>query len=569
MRRSTPTRRSFVYPPIGSHPPQMNEMLAVLEKYHRDVSFIKYLFLANCVVVAILLMGSVHLLWGDSTNKLILQKFEKLLAEVRNSSKVQTTIKGMLKDLFQGAVQDEENKRATQEFFLNILQNSKSPLGSVFTDVLQTEHVRNSLKDTLLDVSTYLCNNEQVQMKVYHLLSEAIHLPIAVNTSKKWLNDLLKSDSVTNNVREVLRDEIFKNEEVLNDSVAFVQNALLSAIRDKKTKEMSKLFFASVLSNPEIQQQISGNLWKIIKLAVSPKWMTYEGDELHLEVESQSPSARGGARGEDPLLDAGRAHVGTISCDVCEVSDVRHVGGHLGEGPPERGELLPLGRNRGGADEEERVVSERGAAADEEERVANQTGDAANESAETANQMRRVITLFERADTNDEHADVTACEQTYVGQPFQIAKGGSFPHVGVEHLGELRSFLLPPHPSGNISPPLKVIPMSKFRSLREGAGHLTSLRRDHGASGSSGANGSSGATPPGTASHSSDVPNAAPLNCAPLNSAPLNPACGMREQMKFFLLDAYRFYAQKYYFYYYYVERVKEVLQKALGVKFF
>ncbi|GAB65228.1 hypothetical protein PCYB_052460, partial [Plasmodium cynomolgi strain B] len=643
-------RRSVGYYPIGGRSSQINEVLILLNKYQRDMSFMKYLFVANCVIMASLILGSVHLLWGDSMNKYVLTKIEKLLVEMKDSSKTQTIIKGMVNDLLHSVINDEKNKNATTKFFLDTLDNSKTEMGNVFTDVLQTEHVRNSLKNVFLDVSSYLCNNEHVQMKVYHLLSEAIHLPIAINTSKRWLNDLLKSDSVTNNVREIIRNEIFNNDQVINNSVVFVQNALLNAVHDNKTKEVSKLFFASILSNPEIQQQISVNLWKILKMAISPKWMTYEGDDLDFKVANQSQN-----------------HVGAISCDVCHVGDVlqdsgvRHVSSvrlgsdDLVEAPslealPNREELLPLGRNKGSAPsgaaapvegrqmgelarEAKRVMSETGEATSEMEeatsemeKATSETGEATSETKQVMNEMRHVIYLFERAHMCDGNADATSCERTYDGKPFQVGMAGILRHVDMEHLEELRSLLFPPHRSDNNSTPLSAISVCKFKSVKEeGADPMSSLRRAHGLSGfyfanrlsslyfanrfgRSGSNGW-GAIPPGTvlagepplgttspscATPSSAVPNHAradysqakhartdysqakhartdysQTNYSPTDYAPTNHAVtrarGVAVRIKFFLLDAYRFYAQKYYFYYYYVERVKGVLQKALG----
>ncbi|EUD66991.1 hypothetical protein C922_02575 [Plasmodium inui San Antonio 1] len=632
-------RRSAVYYPIGtSSRSEINEMLILLNKYQRDMSFMKYLFVANCVIMAILISGSVHLLWGDSMNKYILTKIEKLLTEVKNSSKTQTIMKGILSDLLCSVVNDEKNKNATKKFFLDTLQNSKTEMGSVFTDVLQTEHVRNSLKNVFQEVSSYLSRNEQMHMKVYHLLSQAIHLPIAINTSKRWLNNLLKSESVTSNVREVLRNEVFKNDQVVNDSVLFVQNALLTALQDKETKEASKFFFASILSNPEFQQQISGNIWKIVKLALSPKWMTYEGDDLQVKVghQPQCPSRNTGeeeAPLHNPLLDAGKSHLGTISCDVHDgggvfsdsgvshVDDVRHISNvhhvtsirlnsddlveaHPREAVPNREELLPLGRNKGNAPSGAAPVEgcQMGEVALEKKQVMSETKQDTNEREQTtneaeqaANEMRHVINLFERAHMCDGHADVTACKQTYTGQAFQTNMAGNLRHVDTQQLDELRSFLFPPHPSQNNSTPISGISISKFKSVKEGAGHLESLRTVHRLNGSYFANRiersdghGGGAIPPGTVlpgeaplgttSRSGSVPGSA-MSSSAIRSSPMpnysptdhaiTPTRGIAVRVKFFLLDAYRFYAQKYYFYYYYVERVKAVLQKALGVKFF
>ncbi|ANQ06826.1 Uncharacterized protein PCOAH_00011370 [Plasmodium coatneyi] len=537
-------RRSVLYHPIGRHPYQMSQVLILLNKYQRDMAFIKYIFLANCVILVSLIFASVHLFWGDSMNRYVVSKIEKLLTEVKNSSNTQTILKGMVDDLLYSVVNDEKNKSATTKFFLDILQNSKTEVGNVFTDVLQTEHVRNNLRSVFLDVSSYLCNNEQVQTKVYHLLAEAIHLPIAIDTSKKWLNDLFKSESVTSNVRKVIRDEIFNNEQVVNNSVLFVQNALLNAMQDKKTKEVSKLFFASILSNPEFQQQISGSLWKIVKLALSPKWMTYEGDHLDFKVSSQLQTKREEVHMQSALLDAGNNHLGTISCDVHKVND-DVVQAPTQEAVPNKEELLPLGKNMGNALTGEPPLE------------GNQMEEAAPETKQVMSEMRNVINLFENTHMCDGHADVTECEQ-----PFQVDMAVSLRSVDMEHLDGLRSFLFPPHTSENNSTPLSAIPICNVKSVKEEAGHLGSLKKVHELSGfhfadrvdRSAADGC-GETPPGTTS--------------PSSNHDVTPTRGIAVRVKFFLIDAYRFYAQKYYFYYYYVERVKAVLQKALGVKFF
>ncbi|CAA9986918.1 conserved Plasmodium protein, unknown function [Plasmodium knowlesi strain H] len=562
-------RRSMLYHSIGSDRSEMSQVLILLNKYQRDMSFIKLIFLANCVIMVSLILGSVHLFWGDSMNKYVLSKVEKLLTEVKNSSRTQTIIKGMVNDLLYSIVNDEKNKNITAKFVVDTLQSSKTEMGNVFTDVLQTEQVRNNLRNVFMDISNYLCNNDQVQTKVYHLLAEAIHLPIAIETSKKWLNDLFKSESVTSNVRKVIRDEIFNNEQVLNNSVLFVQNALFNAMQDKKTKEMSELFFSSLLSNPEFQQQISGSLWKIVKLALSPKWMTYEGDHLNFKVSSQIQNKRDEIHMQNPLLDGGNNHLGTISCDVLRDSDDVVEEASTKEDISNRGELLPLGRNMGSAHTGRAPLEK------------NPIGDVVPEAKEVMSEMRHVIDLFENTQIFDGHTDVTECEQTYVGQLMQTDIGRNLTSVDMEHLEDLRTFVFPPPTSENNFTTLSAIPVCKVRSLKEGGGHLTSLKKVNEFNGfyfdnridPSHVDGCgeipSGKVLPCEVSLGKTSSNHDVTNYAPSSNHEVIPANGIAVRVKFFLLDAYRFYTQKYYFYYYYVERVKAVLQRALGVKFF
>ncbi|KJP89148.1 hypothetical protein AK88_01234 [Plasmodium fragile] len=536
-------RRSVLYPPIGNSPPtQINEILMLLDKNQKDMSLIKYLFMVNCIIMICLLLGSVNIFLGDSINKYVLIQIEKVLSDVKNSSKAQSIIKGMLNDILYSVVNDEYNKNATTKFFVDTLYSSKSEVGNVFTDVLQTEHVRNSLKSVFLEVSNYLCNNEQVQMKVYHLLSEAIHLPIAIDTSKRWLNDLFRSESVTSNVRKIIREEIFNNDQMINGSIVFIQNALINAMHDKKTKDVSKLFFASIIANPEFQQQVSGSLWKIVKMALSPKWISYEGDHVDFKVGIQSQKSK---RDEvrvynNSLLEAGNNHVGTISCDV------KHVSDDLAEDPSQetgtgRNELLSLGQNMRG-----NVLSEEEAPLDGSQM--QKGGEVAGDMKQVMSEMKNVINLFENAHICDGHTDVTECEQMYAGQQFQMGMARSAKRVDVVNVEELRSFLSTSNPSEKNATPLSAIPICKIKSLKE-----------EGAAVPSGMVVLPGEAPLGTTS---------PSHAAPSNRA-VTPAGGFAWRVKFFLLDAYRFYVQKYYFYYYYVERVKGVLQKALGVKFF
>lgn len=198
----------------------------------------------------------------------------------------------------------------TSAFFIDVLKNSRKDMENVFIDILETEQVKNKLRNVFQDISIYLCNNKEVQKKVAYLLAEAIHLPVSISISKKWLNDLFNSEEVTQNMRNIIYKELFKNDEMINHSIGYLQYILLNTLQNKNTHEMTKLFLNSILSNQEFQIQLSENVWKIFKLALSPKWMNNEDFKIVLK------DSRGVEKIIKKEFNVNNKNVNTISCEM-------------------------------------------------------------------------------------------------------------------------------------------------------------------------------------------------------------------------------------------------------------
>ncbi|SOS78070.1 conserved Plasmodium protein, unknown function [Plasmodium sp. gorilla clade G1] len=285
------------------------EIYEILHKYEKSINFYKYMFIMNSLVVILILCG-LFVFTGDIINKYIINKIEKVLEDIKNSKEIENNLKEIINSLIYNVVVQEKNKMITSAFFIDVLKNSRKDMENVFIDILETEQVKNKLRNVFQDISIYLCNNKEVQKKVAHLLAEAIHLPVSISISKKWLNDLFNSEEVTQNMRNIIYKELFKNDEMINHSIGYLQYILLNTLQNKNTHEMTKLFLNSILSNQEFQIQLSENVWKIFKLALSPKWMNNEDFKIVLK------DSRGVEKIIKKEFNVNNKNVNTISCEM-------------------------------------------------------------------------------------------------------------------------------------------------------------------------------------------------------------------------------------------------------------
>ncbi|SPJ09899.1 conserved Plasmodium protein, unknown function [Plasmodium sp. DRC-Itaito] len=285
------------------------EIYEILHKYEKSINFYKYMFIMNSLVVILILCG-LFVFTGDIINKYIINKIEKVLEDIKNSKEIENNLKEIINSLIYNVVVQEKNKMITSAFFIDVLKNSRKDMENVFIDILETEQVKTKLRNVFQDISIYLCNNKEVQKKVASLLAEAIHLPVSISISKKWLNDLFNSEEVTQNMRNVIYKELFKNDEMINHSIGYLQFILLNTLQNKNTHEMTKLFLNSILSNQEFQIQLSEHVWKIFKLALSPKWMNNEDFKIVLK------DSRGVEKIIKKEFNVNKNNVNTISCEI-------------------------------------------------------------------------------------------------------------------------------------------------------------------------------------------------------------------------------------------------------------
>ncbi|KYN99263.1 hypothetical protein PRSY57_0816500 [Plasmodium reichenowi] len=285
------------------------EIYEILHKYEKSINFYKYMFIMNSLVVILILCG-LFVFTGDIINKYIINKIEKVLEDIKNSKEIENNLKEIINSLIYNVVVQEKNKMITSAFFIDVLKNSRKDMENVFIDILETEQVKNKLRNVFQDISIYLCNNKEVQKKVAYLLAEAIHLPVSISISKKWINDLFNSEEVTQNMRNIIYKELFKNDEMINHSIGYLQYILLNTLQNKNTHEMTKLFLNSILSNQEFQIQLSENVWKIFKLALSPKWMSNEDFKIVLK------DSRGVEKIIKKEFNVNNKNVNTISCEM-------------------------------------------------------------------------------------------------------------------------------------------------------------------------------------------------------------------------------------------------------------
>ncbi|GAW79735.1 hypothetical protein, conserved [Plasmodium gonderi] len=634
---------------------QINDIMFLVQKNERDIIFFKYLFLIKLIILLSVVFGFMHLFSGDSINKYISKRIEKVLDEIKNSSKAQNNMKDIINELLYTVVNEEKNKMITSKFFIDVMQNSKNEMGKIFTEMLETEYVKNNLRKNFVDIANYLCNNKDVQKKVYHLLSESIHLPIAINTSEKWINALFKSESVTKNVRDVIYKEIFSNDEMINNSIIYMQNVLFNTLQDKNTKELTKLFFASVFSNPEFQQQISGNVWKIFKLALSPKWMSYEdGDQqegvrkdrhpIHIKIDNnESCNLTHTNTGDknsiehlqnlsvDNPLDVNKKQITTISCDVCTSAGPaggihHHVSGYdvsgydvsgydvsgydvsgydmnsydvssndscdlvesskLYEHKELDGEVdeqgfLPLRVNRKNEQNGRKsrmlqmeLTMQGETSARPQTRdlpVERNTNQTYRSHDEMQKEMKHVINMFECIGEEEKKNDFALNEKGQLGTEhyFSISSYSKKKENGNDYddsydMEKLKSLLFYYHPYICERARTKfIIPMIKLQNVKDMANNMGSfyfiniflrnINNDF----------DKIASPTSIAQEKHNVP------IQRKKSSPSSHQRGIAVRLKLFFIDAYVFYYQKYYFYYYYVEKFKDVLRRALGVKFF
>ncbi|SOV13672.1 conserved Plasmodium protein, unknown function [Plasmodium sp. gorilla clade G2] len=285
------------------------EIYEILHKYEKSINFYKYMFIMNSLVVILILCG-LFVFTGDIINKYIINKIEKVLEDIKNSKEIENNLKEIINSLIYNVVMQEKNKMITSAFFIDVLKNSRKDMENVFIDILETEQVKNKLRNVFQDISIYLCNNKEVQKKVAFLLAEAIHLPVSISISKKWLNDLFNSEEVTQNMRNIIYKELFKNDEMINHSIGYLQYILLNTLQNKNTHEMTKLFLNSIISNQEFQIQLSEHVWKIFKLALSPKWMNNEDFKIVLK------DSRGVEKIIKKEFNVNNKNVNTISCEI-------------------------------------------------------------------------------------------------------------------------------------------------------------------------------------------------------------------------------------------------------------
>ncbi|CRG93396.1 conserved Plasmodium protein, unknown function [Plasmodium gallinaceum] len=269
-------------PLLENESDKINEMLKIINANERKLNFFRNFFLINYMLI-ILAICSLFVLSEDIINNYIISKIEKILEEIKKSKEIENNMKEITNNLLVKILQEERNKTLTSSFLINVLKNSKKEIGDIFIEILETEHVKKKLKNIFSDISIYLCNNKNIQKNCYHLLSEAICLPAAINSSEKWLVNLFNSNFVKENLRGIIYKELFKNDEMINNSVLYLQNILYNTMQNEKTQEQTKTFFSSLISNQEFQYQLSENVWKIFKLALSPKWMNNEDFKIDIK----------------------------------------------------------------------------------------------------------------------------------------------------------------------------------------------------------------------------------------------------------------------------------------------
>ncbi|SCM00965.1 conserved Plasmodium protein, unknown function [Plasmodium chabaudi chabaudi] len=287
---------------------RIDKLAELMNKYERELNFFKYGFIFNGVLVAVLFGLFIYLINSDCINSYIVNEIDKVVNEIKNSKKIQSNIKEVIENILYSIANEEENKKITSEFFIDVLSRSKGPMNDIFIKMFKEKEVQDVLKDTTLELSTYISNNYEIQKNVYELLTRSMHHPEAIRISTNWLNNIFKSDSVTQHVRNVIYKEIFKNNEMKEHSINYMHDIFLNTLESANSKEIVKIFLLSVLSNPDFQNELSGSLWKILKLAVSPKWMYYDDIKGGLLNVKESPGMYRNKESSAP-------HIATTNCD--------------------------------------------------------------------------------------------------------------------------------------------------------------------------------------------------------------------------------------------------------------
>ncbi|SCM09461.1 conserved Plasmodium protein, unknown function [Plasmodium chabaudi adami] len=287
---------------------RIDKLAELMNKYERELNFFKYGFIFNGVLVAVLFGLFIYLINSDCINSYIVNEIDKVVNEIKNSKKIQSNIKEVIENILYSIVNEEENKKITSEFFIDVLSRSKGPMNDIFIKMFKEKEVQDVLKNTTLELSTYISNNYEIQKNVYELLTRSMHHPEAIRISTNWLNNIFKSDSVTQHVRNVIYKEIFKNNEMKEHSINYMHDIFLNTLESANSKEIVKIFLLSVLSNPDFQNELSGSLWKILKLAVSPKWMYYDDIKGGLLNVKESPGMYRNKESSTP-------HIATTNCD--------------------------------------------------------------------------------------------------------------------------------------------------------------------------------------------------------------------------------------------------------------
>ncbi|CAD2101639.1 hypothetical protein YYG_04151 [Plasmodium vinckei petteri] len=287
---------------------RIDKLVGLMNKYERELNFFKYTFIFNGVLITVLLGLLIYLLNSDCINSYIVNEIDKVVNEIKNSKKIQSNIKEVIENILYSIVNEEENKKITSEFFVDVLSRSKAPMNDIFIKMFNEKEVQDALKNTTLELSTYISNNYEIQKNVYELLTRSMHHPEAIRISTNWLNNIFKSDSVTQHVRNVIYKEIFRNNEMKEHSINYMHDIFLNTLESANSKEIVKLFLLSILSNPDFQNELSGSLWKILKLAVSPKWMYYDDIKVGLLNVKENP---GMYRNKESIT----PHITTTSCE--------------------------------------------------------------------------------------------------------------------------------------------------------------------------------------------------------------------------------------------------------------
>ncbi|CAD2089306.1 conserved Plasmodium protein, unknown function [Plasmodium vinckei lentum] len=287
---------------------RIDKLVGLMNKYERELNFFKYTFIFNGVLITVLLGLLIYLLNSDCINSYIVNEIDKVVNEIKNSKKIQSNIKEVIENILYSIVNEEENKKITSEFFVDVLSRSKAPMNDIFIKMFNEKEVQDALKNTTLELSTYISNNYEIQKNVYELLTRSMHHPEAIRISTNWLNNIFKSDSVTQHVRNVIYKEIFRNNEMKEHSINYMHDIFLNTLESANSKEIVKLFLLSILSNPDFQNELSGSLWKILKLAVSPKWMYYDDIKVGLLNVKENP---GMYRNKEQIT----PHITTTSCE--------------------------------------------------------------------------------------------------------------------------------------------------------------------------------------------------------------------------------------------------------------
>ncbi|CAD2089096.1 conserved Plasmodium protein, unknown function [Plasmodium vinckei brucechwatti] len=287
---------------------RIDKLVGLMNKYERELNFFKYTFIFNGVLISVLLGLIIYLLNSDCINSYIVSEIDKVVNQIKNSKKIQSNIKEVIENILYSIVNEEENKKMTSEFFVDVLSRSKAPMSDIFIKMFKEKEVQDVLKDTTLELSTYISNNYEIQKNVYELLTRSMHHPEAIRISTNWLNNIFKSDSVTQHVRNVIYKEIFRNNEMKEHSINYMHDIFLNTLESANSKEIVKLFLLSILSNPDFQNELSGSLWKILKLAVSPKWMYYDDIKVGLLNVKENP---GMYRNKESIT----PHITTTNCE--------------------------------------------------------------------------------------------------------------------------------------------------------------------------------------------------------------------------------------------------------------